>query len=559
LQLAVFGSGASVILTSLPGISILILDGFFSTTPFKKMCDKHLLDYGTPSTLSNSSEVKLLTAKIASAERLLSGWFLQLISVTHGIIAKQEGLKLISFPVYRTCKEYLIQSLTAWFDFFLFDTASIIELKNGIHSLHKGGISKLRDFKSEINDSVGVSELQVESSRLQHFLQKVDSDSKSQTSNSRTSAFCTYWNLKIWQNGHISDVDSGSNPFTGDVDSILAFYTDLQTLSLGLSNAIAADISDAHGEDDSCSSPSSSVPFGRFHSLPTLDDILESGDPDLLVCSLTLFIRALNDEGNFTTPGPKQLTVLHNINSTLMRLLTLLKTCALRYFLPIFKNMEQKCDLAYSPSGLLNTSLEFMEVFSPDLLAVVLKLILGFIHFKLHFHSTHEALSWVFGSEGPPMDTIQPFVEAWIVGPTFLNFDSQHRTSSSLAAQEAKSSRVLFQFLSVVALIQGPFRRSDMTDIHSANSVTVSAESHTATSEADILLDLLQSKRSQYKPALPKAVIHARLPSSQAHGKSRLLTYLIFPINIFPSIAHFQRQIRTTSRLPQESFPVPEK
>ena len=157
----------------------------------------------------------------------------------------------------------------------------------------------------------------------------------------------------------------------------------------------------------------------------------------------------------------------------------------------------------------------------------------------------------------PPMDTLQPFVEAWIVGPTFLNFKSHHRTSSSLAAQEAKSSRVLFQFLSVVALIQGPFRRSDMTDIQSANSVTVPTESPVATSEADILLDLFQSKRSQYKAALPKSVIHAR-PPSQAHGKSPLLRYIIFPIHIFPSITHFQRQIRTTSILPQECFPVPE-
>ena len=153
--------------------------------------------------------------------------------------------------------------------------------------------------------------------------------------------------------------------------------------------------------DDSCTSPSSPFISCRVPSLPSLDVIFESGDPDLLVVSLTNFIRDLNDEGNFTTPGPKQLTVLRNISSILMRLLILLKTCALRYFLPIFKtqvgNMEQKCDLAYSPSGLLNTSLEFMEVFSPDLLAVVLKLILGFIHFKLYFHSTQEALSWVFG------------------------------------------------------------------------------------------------------------------------------------------------------------------
>ena len=226
-------------LTALPGISILTLDGYFITTPFKRMCDKHLSDYGSPSTLSNSSEVKLLNSKVACAERLLSGWFLQLISVTHTIIAKQEELKLISLPVYKTCKEYLIQSLTSWFDFFLFDTACIIELKNGIHSLHRGGISKLRDFKTEINDSVGVSELQVQSSRLQHLLQKLDSDAKSQTDHSRTAASCTYWNMKNWPNGRISEVDSGSNPFTGDVEPILEFYIDLQTLSLGLRNAIS--------------------------------------------------------------------------------------------------------------------------------------------------------------------------------------------------------------------------------------------------------------------------------------------------------------------------------
>ena len=319
LQLAIFGSGASVILTALPGISILTLDGFFITTPFKKMCDKHQLDYGTPATLSNSSEVKLLNAKIASAERLLSGCFLQLISVTHAIIAKQEGLKLISLPVYRTCKEYLIQSLTSWFDIFFFDTACIIELKNGIHSLHQGGISKLRDFKKELNDSVGVSELQVESSRLQLLLQKVDSDSKSQTDLSRTGASCTYWNLKIWPNGAITEVDNVSNPLTEDVEAILQFYIDLQTISLGLSNAISADISDTYDLDDSCTSPSSAITSCRVPSLPSIDAIFESGDPDCLVVSLTFFLRDLIDEGNFTTPGPKQLTLLRNISSILMR------------------------------------------------------------------------------------------------------------------------------------------------------------------------------------------------------------------------------------------------
>ena len=163
----------------------------------------------------------------------------------------------------------------------------------------------MRDFKSEINESVGVSELQVESSRLQHLLQKLDSDAKSQTDHSRTAASCTYWNMKIWPNGQISKVDSGSNPFTGDVEHILAFYIDLQTLSLGLSNATSADNSDTHDVDDSCTSPSSPFISGRVPSLPCLDVIVESGDPDLLVVSLTLFIRDLNDEGNFTTPGPK--------------------------------------------------------------------------------------------------------------------------------------------------------------------------------------------------------------------------------------------------------------
>ena len=196
-----------------------------------------------------------------------------------------------------------------------------------------------------------------------------------------------------------------------------------------------------------------------------------------------------------------------------MRLLIQLKTCALRYFLPIFKSqfglMEQKCDLAYSPSGLLYTSLEFMEGFSPDLSAVVWKLILGFIHFQIHFHSTHEALSWVFGSEKPPM------------------FESHHRTSSSLAAQQAKSSRVLFRFFSVVALLQGPFRNPyEMADIQSANSVTVPTESPVATSEADILLDILKSTRSRFQASLPNSTIHAIPPSLQENGISPLATYI---------------------------------
>ena len=199
-----------------------------------------------------------------------------------------------------------------------------------------------------------------------------------------------------------------------------------------------------------------------------------------------------------------------------------------------------------------------MDVFSPDLLAVVLKLILGFIHFKLYFHSTHEALFWVFGSDGPSVETLQPFVEAWIVGPTFLNFESQHRTASSLAAQQAKSSQVLLRFLSVVALLQGPFRNPyETADIQSANSVIVPTQSLVATSEADILLDILQSTRSRFKAALPKSSIHAKPPSLQGHGISPLLTYIIFH-NIFPSITHFQRQILATSVLPQECFPVPE-
>ena len=523
------------------------------------MCDKHQLDYGTPATLSNSSEVKLLNAKIASAERLLSGWFLQLISVTHAIIAKQEVLKLIALPVYRTCKEYLIQSLTSWFDFFLFDTACIIELKNGIHSLHQGGISKLRDFKSEINDSVGVSELQVESSRLQLLLQKVDSDSKSQTDLSRTGASCTYWNLKIWPNGAITEVDNVSNPLTEDVEAILQFYIDLQTISLGLSNAISADISDTYDVDDSCTSPSSAIISGRVPSLPSIDAIFESGDPDYLVVSLTFFLRDLIDEGNFTTPGPKQLTLLRNISSILMRLLILLKTCALRYFLPIFKTqvgfIEQKCDLAYSPSGLLKTPLEFMDVFSPDLLAVVLKLILGFIHFKLYFHSTHEALSWVFGSDGPPVETLQRFVESWIVGPTFLNFESHHRAASSLAAQQAKSSRVLFRFLSVVALLQGPFRNPyETADIQSANSVTVPTECPVATSEADILLDLLKTTRSRFQAALPNSAIHAIPPSMQDNGiSSGLLTSGLLRGSRNIGIAIPQRNLGTTIASPSHS------
>ena len=157
------------------------------------------------------------------------------------------------------------------------------------------------------------------------------------------------------------------------------------------------------------------------------------------------------------------------------------------------------------------------------------------------------------------METLQPFVEAWIVGPTFLNFESHHRTSSSTPAQEAKSSRVLFQFLSVVALIQGPFRNHyDMPDIQTANCVPVPTASQMATSEADMLLDILQSTRSRYQAALPKPVIHATPPSLQGHGISPFLIYIIFPIHIFPSITHSQRQIRTTSILHQECFPVPE-
>ena len=156
-----------------------------------------------------------------------------------------------------------------------------------------------------------------------------------------------------------------------------------------------------------------------------------------------------------------------------------------------------------------------------------MKLILGFIHFKIYFHSTHEALSWVFGSDGPPVETLQPFVEAWIVGPTFLNFESHHRAASSLAAQQAKSSRVLFRFFSVVALLQGPFRNPyEMADIQSANSVTVPTESPVATSEADILLDILKSTRSRFQAPLPNSTIHAIPPSLQENGISPLATYI---------------------------------
>ena len=56
--------------------------------------------------------------------------------------------------------------------------------------------------------------------------------------------------------------------------------------------------------------------------------------------------------------------------------------------------------------------------------------------------------------------------------------------------------------------------------------IQVPTESPVATSEADILLDILQSTRSRFQAALPNLAIHAIPPSLQENGISPLATYI---------------------------------
>ena len=253
-----------------------------------------------------------------AADRTLSGWFIHLISVHNRILHKDEAVKLLSLSVFRTCKKFLIDSIRSWFDFFLFENSSINELRKGIHNLHHGGTEPLHDFKSDAQAS-GLSELQIEAYRLENLLQDIHSSSQRSMGPSLHSQSSTYWSLQIWKNGQVTQVPNGPNPFNGDVQPILELYLAIQEKSQGLVQAIVEDNDLPDGSDTRAPEP-----------LPSLDDIMASNDPDLLIVSLATWLRAVTNYGSSTlqSPGPQQVGVLQEINSLINHLLKKINGCS---------------------------------------------------------------------------------------------------------------------------------------------------------------------------------------------------------------------------------------
>ena len=241
MQLAVLGSGIATILTSVPGIPILALEGLTNAAAYRKHCDKSESSPDITSITSyTDKDWSRIQDSLLSADRSLSGWFIHLISVHHRILHKDEAVKLLSLPVFRNCKKLLIDSIRGWFNFFLFENSSINELRKGIHNLHHGGTEPLHDFKSDAQAS-GLSELQIEAYRLENLLQDIHSSSQRSMGPSSHSQSSTYWSLQIWKNGQVSQVPNGSNPFNGDVQPILSLYITIQEKSQELVQAIIED------------------------------------------------------------------------------------------------------------------------------------------------------------------------------------------------------------------------------------------------------------------------------------------------------------------------------
>ena len=480
----------------MPGIPILALEGLTNAAAYRKHCDK--TDSSPDMTSYTDKDWSRIQDSLLSADRSLSGWFIHLISVHHRILHKDEAVKLLSLSVFRNCKKLLIDSIRSWFEFFLFENKSIHELRNGIHNLHHGGTEPLHDFKSDAQ-ACGLSELQIEAYRLENLLQDIQSSSQRSMGPSLNSQSSTYWSLQIWKNGQVTQVPNGSNPFNGDVQPILALYISIEEKSQGLIQAIVDD-------DDLPEDSDTRVP----QKLPSLDDIMASGDPDLLIVSLTTWLRTVTNYNSSSqhSPGPNQVKVLQEINSLVNHLLKKMNGSSLRYFLPIFHTglnlAQQRCDLAFGPNGDLRTPHEFIDVFSKDVLAAVLKIILGIIHYRLNFVSSIEALAYVYSNSGPPISTLLGCVEEWIVGPSFLNIVHGSSSATSNVADK-KSRRLLLQFLSVVALLQGPFRDPDACGSASTSPTLQSCAklaSPIEVSAADQFLAHLGNSRSQFRPPL---------------------------------------------------------
>ena len=92
-------------------------------------------------------------------------------------------------------------------------------------------------------------------------------------------------------------------------------------------------------------------------------------------------------------------------------------------------------------------------------------------------------------------------MEEWIVGPSFLNIVHASSSATSNVADK-KSRRLLLQFLSVVALLQGPFRDPYACGSPPTSSTLPSAKvaSPREVSAADQFLDLLGKSCSHFRP-----------------------------------------------------------